>query len=161
MHRKGTFFQLDPVEALQRKRAFWVIYIIEKDISLRSGRPSTINDDDISLDMPEEESLDGSGLITLKNGEQLNLFRLMVRFSRLTSKIYTRLYSAKAAKQSDVELLNTIGQLDEELEELRLSIAEDIRPGHITGLSHMEAPVLLPLVFLHFSYYNALTTIHR
>lgn len=158
MHRKGTFFQLDPVEAQQRQRVFWVIYILDKDISLRAGRPAVINDDDISLELPDEEPEDGLGMADM-NGKKVNLFRNFIQFSKISSKVYLRLYSATAAKQSDGELLNTIGGLDEELEDWRMSMPEEVRPG--CGITIPEGPTLLPVVVLHFAYYNCLTTIHR
>lgn len=159
MHRKGTFFQLDPVEAEQRRRTFWVIYLVDKDISLRSGRPPSIHDDDVSVEYPAEEPEDGNGLIECKDGSQCNLFLLMIKFSRITGKIYAKLYSASAARQTDTELLTTIGNLDEELEEWRMSVPEEYRPG--CELEPKHDGIMIPVLVFHFSYYNALTTIHR
>jgi len=50
----------------------------------------------------------------------------MCRFCIIQSKVYKRLYSTKAAKQSDGELLNTIGELDKELEDWKETIPWNI-----------------------------------
>ncbi|KAF3937080.1 hypothetical protein ABW19_dt0206857 [Dactylella cylindrospora] len=160
LHRPAYAFGFAREEAEQRKRIFWIAYMIDKDISLRSGRPSSINDDDINVDLPEEDAFDGLGMIELTGGRgKVNLFRRNCTFAKLQSKVYMQLYSAKAAKQSDGELLNTIGNLDRELEEWRDSIPLEFRPEHEIAPIYMDKA--LPLVIMHFGYFNCLATIHR
>jgi hypothetical protein len=59
----------------------------------------------------------------------------MCHFATIESKVCKRLYSAKASKQSDGELLNTIGELDKELEDWKDSIPLNFRPEH-EGFPH-------------------------
>lgn len=83
----------------------------------------------------------------------------MCRFAVIQGSVYTKLYSVRASKQSDGELLNTIGELDRELEEWKEGIPLEFRPdSDITTLSN---PLIIHVVVLHFAYYNCLTTIHR
>lgn len=158
---------------------FWIAYLLDKEyvefsslnamdqlakitcsICLRSGRPPVQDDDDMNVDLPSEDPPDNIGNIPLADGKgKVNLFRLMCRFATIQSKVYKRLYSTKAAKQSDGELLNTIGELDKELEEWKESIPIDYRPEYEIKASH--TPLILHVVVLHFAYYNCLTTIHR
>lgn len=160
MHRRGNSFGLNSVEVEQRRRVFWIMYLLDKDMALRSGRPPCINDDDISVELPDEDPADDIGNIMLKNGkDKCNLFRLMATFSVIESKVYMQLYSAKAARQSDGELLNTIGDLDKELEEWKETVPLEYRPDSEIDLN--QGPLVLHLVMLHFAYYNCLTTIHR
>ncbi|RPA99789.1 hypothetical protein L873DRAFT_1806323 [Choiromyces venosus 120613-1] len=160
MHRRGNSFGLNQVEVEQRRRVFWIMYLLDKDMALRSGRPPCINDDDISVELPDEDPADGVGNIPLRGGKgKVNLFRLMSSFAVIQSKVYMQLYSAKAAKQSDGELLNTIGDLDKELEEWKETVPADYRPEN--EISMDDGPLVLHLVMLHFAYYNCLTTIHR
>lgn len=135
------------------------MYLMDKDMALRSGRPPCINDDDISVDLPDEDPVDGVGNIFGKNGrDKVNLFRHTSLFAVIQSKVYMQLYSAKASKQSDGELLNTIGDLDRELEEWKELLPLEYRPDS-SDLTTDQAP--MHLVMLHLSYYNCLTTIHR
>ncbi|KAI9664103.1 MAG: hypothetical protein M1821_007594 [Bathelium mastoideum] len=160
LHKRGSGFNLNPVEIEQRKRVFWIAYMLDRDICLRSGRPPIQDDDDMNVDLPSEDPDDNIGNIPLADGKgKVNLFRLMCTFAIIESKVYKQLYSSKASKQSDGELLNTIGELDRELEEWKDGIPLDFRPEHEIKASH--TPLILHVVVLHFAYYNCLTTIHR
>ncbi|KAI9876357.1 MAG: hypothetical protein M1830_006686 [Pleopsidium flavum] len=114
----------------------------------------------MNVELPSEDPSDNIGNIPLADGKgKTNLFRLMCTFAIIESKVYKQLYSTKAAKQSDGELLNTIGELDKELEDWKDAIPLDFRPEHEIKASH--TPLILHIVVLHFAYYNCLTTIHR
>ncbi|KAL1959873.1 hypothetical protein VTO42DRAFT_1018 [Malbranchea cinnamomea] len=160
LHKRGSGFGLNPVELEQRKRVFWIAYMMDKDMCLRSGRPPVQDDDDMNVDLPSEDPPDNIGNVPLSDGEgKVNLFRLMCVFATIESKVYKQLYSTKAARQSDGELLNTIGELDRELEEWKDSIPLEFRPEHEIKATHR--PLIVHIVVLHFAYYNCLTTIHR
>jgi hypothetical protein len=163
LHKRGSGFNLNEVENEQRKRVFWIAYLLDKDICLRSGRPPAQDDDDMNVELPSENPPDHVGSIPLsdENGKSgtMNLFRLMCQFAQIQSRVYKQLYSVKASRQSDGELLNTIGELDAQLEEWKDSIPLDFRPEHEIKAAH--TPLILHVVVLHFAYYNCLTTIHR
>ncbi|AEO62773.1 uncharacterized protein THITE_57956 [Thermothielavioides terrestris NRRL 8126] len=160
LHKRGTGFNLNPIEIEQRKRVFWIAYMLDKDLCLRSGRPPAQDDDDMNVELPDADPADGIGNIPLADGKgKMNLFRVMCELAIVESKVYKRLYSTKATKQSDGELLNTIGELDKELEDWKDRIPIDFRPEHEIKASH--TPLILHIVMLHFNYYNCLTTIHR
>lgn len=160
LHRRGTSFNLNPIEIEQRKRVFWIGYLLDKDLCLRSGRPPAQDDDDMNVELPDADPADNIGNIPLADGKgKMNLFRIICEFSVIESKVYRRLYSTKASKQTDGELLNTIGELDKELEDWKDKIPIDFRPEHEIKASH--TPLILHIVMLHFTYYNCLTTIHR
>ncbi|RMY14780.1 hypothetical protein D0868_01258 [Hortaea werneckii] len=168
LHKRGSGFNLNQVEDEQRKRVFWIAYLLDKDICLRSGRPPAQDDDDMNVELPSEEPPDGLGNIPLKEGttgpggeprKTMNLFRLNCTFAQIQSKVYKQLYSVKASRQSDGELLNTIGELDTLLEAWKDSIPLDFRPEH--EINALNTPLILHVVVLHFAYYNCLTTIHR
>ncbi|KAI5290839.1 hypothetical protein KEM54_000294, partial [Ascosphaera aggregata] len=160
LHKRGYGFNLNPVEVEQRKRVFWIAYLMDKDICLRSGRPAVQDDDDMNVELPSEDPPDNVGNVLLSDGKgKLNLFRIMCRFGLIASKVYKQLYSARASQQSDGELLNTIGDLDQEIEEWKESIPIEFRPDHEIKTTH--PPLMIHIVLLHLSYYNCLATIHR
>ncbi|OHW91697.1 fungal specific transcription factor domain-containing protein [Colletotrichum incanum] len=160
LHKRGTGFNLNPIEIEQRKRVFWIAYMLDKDLCLRAGRPPAQDDDDLNVELPDADPEDNIGNIPLAEGKgKMNLFRVMCEFATIESKVYSRLYSTKATKQSSGELLNTIGELDQELEEWKDRIPIDFRPEHEIKASH--TPLILHVVMLHLAYYNCLTTIHR
>lgn len=160
LHKRGTGFNLNPIEIEQRKRVFWIAYMLDKDLCLRSGRPAAQDDDDMNVELPDADPPDNIGNIPLAEGKgKMNLFRVICEFTIIESNVYKRLYSTKATKQSAGEILNTIGELDQELEEWKDKIPIDFRPEHEIKASH--TPLILHIVMLHFTYYNCLTTIHR
>ncbi|BDD59917.1 hypothetical protein MAP00_005087 [Monascus purpureus] len=160
LHKKGAALGLNPVEVEQRNRVFWIAYLLDRDICLRSGRPPVQDDDDMNVSFPSEDPPDCIGNVPLSDGSgKFNIFSAMCKFATIASKVYKRLYSAKAAKQSDGELLNTIGELDRELEEWKDSIPLDFRPENEIKATY--TPLILHVAILHFAYYNCLTTIHR
>ncbi|KAH6964160.1 hypothetical protein HG530_003442 [Fusarium avenaceum] len=160
LHKRGTGFNLNPIEIEQRKRVFWIAYMLDKDLCLRAGRPPAQDDDDMNVELPDADPADNIGNIPLADGKgKMNLFRVMCEFATIESEVYKRLYSVQATKQSDGELLNTIGELDRKLEEWKDSIPIDYRPEHDINASH--TPLILHVVMLHLTYYNCLTTIHR
>jgi len=160
LHKRGTGFNLNPIEIEQRKRVFWIAYMLDKDLCLRSGRPMAQDDDDMNVELPAADPADGIGNIPLADGKgKMNLFRVMCELSLIESKVYKKLYSTKATRQSDGEILNVIGELDQELDDWKDSIPIDFRPEHEIKASH--TPLILHIVMLHFTYYNCLTTIHR
>ncbi|KAI6783043.1 putative transcriptional regulatory protein-like protein [Emericellopsis cladophorae] len=160
LHKRGTGFNLNPIELEQRKRVFWIAYILDKDMCLRAGRPPTQDDDDMNIDLPDADPEDNIGNIPLADGKsKMNIFRTMCEFAVIESDVYRRLYSTKATKSSVGELLNAIGELDSQLEDWKDAIPIDFRPEHEIKASH--TPLILHVVMLHFAYYNCLTTIHR
>ncbi|KAM3459483.1 hypothetical protein MY5147_002781 [Beauveria neobassiana] len=160
LHKRGSGFNLNPIEIEQRKRVFWIAYMLDKDLCLRSGRPPAQDDDDMNVELPDANPVDNIGNIPLADGKgKMNLFRVMCEFAVIESTVYKQLYSTKATKQSDGELLNTIGELDQQLEEWKDRIPIEFRPEHEIKASH--TPLILHVVMLHFTYYNCLTTIHR
>ncbi|CAM9023280.1 unnamed protein product [Wickerhamomyces anomalus] len=55
LHRRETFLGLSPDEAVLRKRLWFLCYILDRDLCLKSGKPPMINDDDMS-------SIDAEGM---------------------------------------------------------------------------------------------------
>lgn len=160
LHKRGTGFNLNPIEIEQRKRVFWIAYMLDKDLCLRSGRPPAQDDDDMNVELPEADPADNIGNIPLADGKgKMNLFRVMCEVAIIESEVYKRLYSVQASKQSDGDLLNTIGELDQKLEAWKDNIPIDFRPENEIKASH--TPLILHVVMVHFTYYNCLTTIHR
>ena len=159
LHRRSPSLGFNPIE-VQRCRVFWMLYSIDKRVALRTGRLPCINDDECDVELPDEDPLDGLGTLPLDNGKaRFNFFLAKARFAVIESKVLMQLYSAKATKQSDGELLNTIGHLDGELEEWKDSLPAKLRPGD----EQSAAPQIktTPMVALHFAYFNCLTAIHR
>jgi hypothetical protein len=160
LHNRGSDWNLSQVESEQRTRVFWIGYMLDRDIAFRSGQPPTQNDDDIDVELPSAEPEDDVGNVSLADGKgKVNIFRCACEFATIEGKAYKQLLSPRAAKQSDCELISTIGELDRQLEEWKDSIPVDLRPEHEIKASH--TPLIQYIVAIHFAYYNCLASIHR
>lgn len=160
LHKKDSGFNVDPLEAEQRKRVFWIAYRLDKDLCIRSGLPLIQDDDDMNLDLPSKDPEDQLGNIPLPDGSgKVNLFRIMAEFATIEARVHKQLYSTKAAERSDEELLVTISELDHQLEEWKESIPIMFQPEYEIKAPH--TPQSLHIIVLHFEYYNCLHTIHR
>lgn len=52
LHRWLEGFGLTQADLEQRRRVFWVMYVLEKSMCIRTGRPSAISDEDIGVSLP-------------------------------------------------------------------------------------------------------------
>ncbi|KAL0943723.1 fungal specific transcription factor domain-containing protein [Colletotrichum truncatum] len=70
---------------------FWSVYFVDKSLSLRLGRPSTIQDYDITVPYPSSASQ--------MHGSLMSYFCLWVIVSGIQGKTYEQLYSPEAISQ--------------------------------------------------------------
>jgi len=112
----------------------------------------------MNVDLPSEDPSDENGNISLPGGGKVNLFRLTSEFATIESRVYKELYSRKAAKQSENELIYTISELDYLLEEWKESIPIEFQPEYDIDIP--DAGLILHVLVLHFSYYNTLIARH-
>jgi hypothetical protein len=162
LHRRESYHNGIPIaEIEQRKRVFWLCYILDKDISMRSGQPPVQHDDDIDVDLPCDSLSDGVGYIFLAHGLcPMNFLQLRIQLAFIQGAIYRELYSAKATKQSDDRRAAVVLGLDERLKQWKNSTSIDFQPEFLT--QKLQEPFdILHIVILHFTYFNCLTLIHR
>ncbi|KAK2015775.1 fungal-specific transcription factor domain-containing protein [Colletotrichum eremochloae] len=156
----------------QLRRLFWLSYKLDKDISLRTGQPPSIDDEHCDLTLPPADwwtrsTDDGAGAspsfldeATVTSALQPDSLQLTI----IKSKICRTLYSISALKKGDAELLRDIRELDDELESWRMSVPASYRPtltfprGKVAvrnGRLGMEE------IILHFEYHYLMAMIHR
>lgn len=162
-------------ETRQLRTLFWLCYIVDKDISLRLSQPPLMTADYCDLTLPEghekyyaytphtEEEMmnqpDFENLVPHLPGDP--------ELSQLKEKTARLLYSAHAARKTDAELLQSIRELDDEVENWRLSIPPEFRPT--LSISHDSRVVIgqkvtprnMRRILLHLEYHYVMTTIHR
>ncbi|KAK2048334.1 fungal-specific transcription factor domain-containing protein [Colletotrichum somersetense] len=156
----------------QIRRIFWLSYKIDKDISLRSGQPPSIDDEYCDLTLPPADwwtrSADSQAgaspsfldEATITSALQPGALQLTI----IKSKICKTLYSVSAMKKGDAELLRDIRELDDELERWRMSVPSSYRPT----LTFPRGKVVvrnsrlgMEEIILHFEYHYLMAMIHR
>ena len=87
-HRSASTKNDAPATRKQKSWIFWSLYSVEKGLSLRLGRSSTVCDDDITLPLPEPE------------GDKITpYYSCTIRWIKLSSiqgRVYKLLYSPAA-----------------------------------------------------------------
>lgn len=100
-HYAGTA----PSEAIQRKRVFWIAYILDRDVAARMRQPPIQQDADMDLDLPlngdtaffdvgdhvgEETDVDTGSF-------GFNLFRARVELAQIQGRVYDYSFSVQAS----------------------------------------------------------------
>jgi len=139
----------------ERRNVFWMLYVLDKGVSLHRGRPSFIHDQDIGVTLPKPTPFVCTTPSSFPNG---STFVMAVKLAMLESRVYSELYCARARAKPIREKLKAVGMLDHELQRWRQELPSPIRPGNPIVC---DEQYFLPILVLHYSYYNCLTTIHR
>ena len=107
-------------ESLQRQKKviFWMLYIIDKNLSLRLGQASLIQDYDIDLPFPRG---DQSGSLA-----SLSRISIWAGAARVMGLVYQQLYSPGALKQTDAARFQAVEQLLQEVEGIRPKISRKV-----------------------------------
>lgn len=156
---------------IQLRNMFWLIYIIDKEIALRTGQPPIIHDEYCNLTLPYEyleQQSAAMGADTHCHQSPMSLLPGDLRLSILKSKTCRVLYSVEASRKSDVELLRCIRELDEELENWRSSIPAEFAPALSTKYRHSNwcpdndqcMGRNVRRIMLNLEYHHLMTIIH-
>jgi hypothetical protein len=157
LHRRNQDPSLSAAEVEQRKRVFWSAYCLDKDISLQTGQPPAQDEDDMDVELPFENN--GA---PLRHGEphSVDFFNFRIRLAMIQGKIYKRLCSVKATKQSTSDRVMAAKELEAMLHTWRASfpvnIQQDSRPN-------LQVPTsdLVPLsTGLQLAYFSSLAAIY-
>ncbi|KAI1814445.1 hypothetical protein GGS20DRAFT_413211 [Poronia punctata] len=156
---KTALSELPPQEARVRTNLFWVCYILDKDISLRTVTPSFQNDDDIDLDLPGVQGDDTASLVFSADGlSQLNLFRVRVQLAHLEGKIYDMLLSNRSKRLTPEDRRKAVMHIDALLEQWRQSIPTPFQLENMWG-NLMSGP-LVHMTVVYQTYLMCLTMTH-
>ncbi|KJK60591.1 fungal transcription factor regulatory middle homology region [Aspergillus parasiticus SU-1] len=140
---------------LHIRNLFWLCYIFNQEYSLRTGLPPSLDDAHCDLTLCETATTDAQN-IGLSGCSPL--FIPVARMAIIQSQIYRRLYSVVAQNKTDAELLSTIRDLDQLLEEWKLSIPTDVRPSLTHRPTGGEG---IPSSIFQLQYHYCMVTIHQ
>ena len=158
LHKKNEDLDLSDAEIEQRKRVFWIAYLLDKDVSLRTGQPPAQDDDDMDVDLPAET-------IDLNAHPQagmgcVNFFNLRIGLAIIQGQIYKRLCSVKAMKQSEEERSLAVQELDTMLHTWRASVPIGFDGEYFEPMGRAAPPAVIHTLIIRFTYFNSLNTIH-
>lgn len=145
MHREGANAGFDPIERNIRKRVWWTTYIFEKLLSTILGRPSNIDDREVSVSLPEESMFDSNDTPPDYTANFLSLIRLLERIKR---NMYP-LPNDNAGPEN--YLINSAKEYLEELDSWYNKLPKHLLPDNLALPAKQSRAVLL----LHVCYLYA------
>ncbi|XXH02256.1 hypothetical protein Hte_008625 [Hypoxylon texense] len=110
LHQVESMKDDSPQKRANKSLLFWCTYMLDKGLSLRLGRASILQDYDISLPhiAPEAKaSYPGTEVMTL-----------WIKHAQIQGRIYERLYSPGALRQSNAYRVEQVGLLSAEINRL-------------------------------------------
>ncbi|KAF9764603.1 hypothetical protein IL306_002772 [Fusarium sp. DS 682] len=132
--------ELDGASGTFDKRLVWITYIIDRDLSLRTGEPYLMQEHDIAqrirniarnpLHFLDESDTD--------DPPQFNIFKFRAELAAIQGKIYDLVYSIRASKLS-VEQQETVAhRLDDMLKEWDDSISESFKGDKVPEFNQVQ-----------------------
>jgi hypothetical protein len=154
---KGLYRQPDKAwgnsenETLKRNWLWWAVYCFEKHLALCSGRPSAIDDDNVSVHIPW----------VVPSGSNIDLQSLSIaaKHAKLHSQISRQLLSFKALSMSTKDLIKSVNQYHDQLNHLLEDMPAAFRIGTLARPPYPNRR-LIQLLYLHFSIYGSLMAVH-
>lgn len=164
LHQSRTNALFDIETSSQRVRAFWIVYVLDRDISCRTSDPPLIRDDDHDIALPP--STIGSGLtrFTVAGSEAdvyFDVFQAWIRLAHIQGSIYEKLFSARADAQpptaKDVHRTQIHGMLHAWL----ATIPSRLRAAVMVRGVLSPAPAARQLTVLYFAWLACFLQTHR
>ncbi|KAJ5624438.1 hypothetical protein N7510_000747 [Penicillium lagena] len=156
LHRQPSkAWKLPTNEILHRNWTFWAIYCHDKYLALRSGRPPTLNDDDISCEIPT----------TIPVGSTIDheLFTAIIKHAQICALMIQQLFSVKTFNQAPEALFNHLDNLDCKLEDWHKSLPKRLLPSEANDSSHRRGSDIketAKIIRLHNEYYGSIIALH-
>ncbi|KAH7145530.1 fungal-specific transcription factor domain-containing protein [Dactylonectria estremocensis] len=153
LHLRPNIPRISSEEDTKRIWLFWSLYCFEKHLSLRSGRPSTINDDDISCEIPSQAP-DG-------NQNRLEWFLLVIRLAKISSSIIQNFSTARARQQSLLRAVELVQEHEEELKRWYEDVPDLYKQNASAKTIDLPSGILDEhLHYLNLSYHGSLAVVH-
>jgi len=120
-------------------------------LALSSGRPSSIDDENMSAQIPT--------VVPLNSTIQLESLSISHRHAKLHSQISRQLLSFKSLSMSTAELITAITHYHTQLKGLLEEIPAEFKIGTLARPLHSTRR-LIQILYLHFAIYGSLMAVH-
>ncbi|KAL2853899.1 fungal-specific transcription factor domain-containing protein [Aspergillus pseudoustus] len=146
----------------QRRYTFWIAYCLDRETSLRFGKPPAQSDDDMSIGLPTEPPADNARITpTINRHTNFNVFRAQCQLATIKGHLYKDLYSAAAKDRPFGEIMASVGTLDEKLQDWMESLPSDCQPDVLALPGFSQPSISVMMLYLHYSYFHCIIAIHR
>ncbi|KAK6213708.1 fungal specific transcription factor [Colletotrichum tabaci] len=159
LHTNAHDGGFEPDEVLQRTRVFWIAYILDRDLAMRTSQPPIHQDCDIDVDLPSVNPPDGSGLLFGLSGQVFNYFRSRIQLAHIEGKLYYMLRSVRALKLPEHERRQNTLRIRAMLDSWLSAIPADFQPHLVAGT--VSAEYLRYLSLMHYTHLQLVATTHH
>lgn len=136
-------------ETEARKRVFWTAYILDSDLSLKTGMPSLFAENDVRVEFPAQDPASSQN-------QSIAVFRDRAKLARIQSAIRERLYGARSLTQLSHRTMEASKDLSAVLNDWRAEFRVSILPDSGPGSREMG----LSTVMLLLAYYSCVSMVH-
>ncbi|BCS29248.1 uncharacterized protein APUU_70818A [Aspergillus puulaauensis] len=168
LHNRAASTHLDLVQRRQHARVFWLAYILDKDLSLRSQQPSVQLDDDIDVELPSslpmsnDDNDNTAGIVVTADGNaRMNYFLARIRLASIEGRVYDCLYSTRAVNRSLEERGNAKENIVNALDEWRASILPEFSASIVASSTRNKPAHSGFFCVLHAANLQCLALVNR
>jgi transcription factor-like protein len=152
LHRECPGPPLTMPQLEKRRRVFWKAYILDKDISLRTGRPFTQDDDDMDVLLPSKPGPEPC---------DVDIFNLRIRLAVIQGLVYKQLYSIRAERQTETQRALAAHELSLLLSHWKSNANLDLPSGSSVSSGPPMSGEVIHKVVLRLTYIHCLAMIDR
>lgn len=133
----------------ERRRVFWITYILDRDTSIRAREAYLQRDEDIGVDMPVQNSAEEG--TTASTAPNLAFLWHRAQLARIQGKVYDLTFSVQARGVQETKKLLNDAIIDAMLDEWREQLPDEFSEERLFDGSYPEK-LRRHLLTLHFSY---------
>ncbi|RSM04486.1 hypothetical protein CEP52_006795 [Fusarium oligoseptatum] len=143
----------NPEDELARRRTFWIIYCLEKELSFHTTTASLIYDEEVCCLLPPPAQVLSDGL---------DWIRTWAGLCRIMSRAYTSLFSPGSRTRSEEECLVEIKSIEADTEAWKQSMPESLRPGEPLQRFHFSQSSTRAIALrIHLLYHGFISSLAR
>lgn len=159
LHQKSYYSHLDAVTANRCMRAFWISYILDKDVEISTGIPSIYDD---SVTGPPYIDLIAASPSSFNPSTDLPslLLRSRVGLAVIISDIKILLVNGLSRNKSHLQVLGEVAELDRRLKAWKEGLPSSFHPDHVNWSTIPEA-AKESILILDFVFYQAIISTHN
>ncbi|KLO79066.1 transcriptional activator Mut3p [Fusarium fujikuroi] len=133
LHSRSNSDHLSASETLERDRVFWIAYILDRDISMRTKLPPIQSQNDVSIDWPSATPTDGAGMLyTADNSSSFNFFLSRVQLAHIQGEVYEAMLSKSPTASDAYVRFDNVTRIHQMLDDWLARIPSEFSPSAIT-----------------------------
>lgn len=159
LHRKTYDSSLSDAKTEQRRRVFWLTYILDKDISQRVGQPFSQDDDDMDAELPTESPVI-LPFICAEGVYTVSFLNTRIGLAIIQGQVYKKLYSFRASQQPPEQRARVAEEINTLLSYWKSGVPLDFEGPTLAIRRRIALPVeMIHLVILRMTYINCLVMV--